>query len=134
VQAVSSPRSTPLPVSRSTSHEVATPCVIVPEADRTWLKNQERYAGVSNDRKDRRRLGRVSFSAADVACPIGSPSSEITICYDNNVYLTGATGRARAAITATQTHDAERIVATPAAASALLAVVQWLGKSRAVAR
>src|ERR1700757_548988 len=88
MQAVSSPRSTPLPVSRSISHEVATACVIVPDADRTWLKNQERYAGVSNDRKDRRRLGRVRSSAADAVCPAGSPSSEITICYDNNVYLT----------------------------------------------
>jgi hypothetical protein len=59
VHAVSSPRSTPLPVSRSSSHDVATAWVIVPDADSTWLKNHERYAGVSSDRNDRCRLGRV---------------------------------------------------------------------------
>ncbi len=40
-----SPRSTLLPVSRSRNHDSATACVIVPDAENTWLKNQARYAG-----------------------------------------------------------------------------------------
>jgi len=53
-----SPRSTLLPVNLSSSHAVATDCVIVPDAESTWLMNQPRNRGDSSDVKDRRRLGR----------------------------------------------------------------------------
>lgn len=76
MHAVSSPRSTPLPVSWSSSQEIATPWVIVPDADSTWLKNQDRYAGVSSDWKDRRRLGR----RCPGSCAGRASASEIPIC------------------------------------------------------
>lgn len=44
-----SPRSTLLPVSRSRNHDIATDCVMAPDAENTWLMNQARYAGDSSD-------------------------------------------------------------------------------------
>ena len=58
VQAVIRPRSTPLPVSRSTSQDSATPWVIVPDAEKTWAKNHGRYSGDSSERKACRTPGR----------------------------------------------------------------------------
>ena len=63
VQAVISPRSTPLPVRRSTSQDIATPWVIVPDAEKTWAKNHGRYSGDSSERKACRSPGRSVLSA-----------------------------------------------------------------------
>ena len=63
VQAVIRPRSTPLPVRRRTSQDIATPWVIVPDAEKTWAKNHGLYSGDSSERKACRSPERRVLSA-----------------------------------------------------------------------
>ena len=57
VQEPRRPRSRPLPVSFSTSQAWATPWVMLPEAESTWLANHQRKAGACNEPKARPRGG-----------------------------------------------------------------------------
>ena len=55
---VNDPRSTPPWVSCKTNHDSATTGVMVPVAERTWLKNHCRWAGTENELKVVAKLAR----------------------------------------------------------------------------
>ncbi|GAA3440448.1 hypothetical protein GCM10018954_100720 [Kutzneria kofuensis] len=49
VQTVTSARKIAFEFSRSTSHDTATDCVMVPDADNTWLPNHHRNSDLAKE-------------------------------------------------------------------------------------